>query len=98
MNLASNPFIINPFWKGPDVKKLIAVTALMVGMIFSSVSGVRAEDDPKVIKLKELCEKGNGTACFKIGERYRTVELDNKSATVYHLKACDNGYITGCTP
>ncbi|MFQ5444397.1 MAG: tetratricopeptide repeat protein [Nitrospinales bacterium] len=79
------------------MKNLIAVTVLMVGIIFLSFNGVQAEEDPNVVKLKALCEKGNGTACFRIGERYRTVELDNKSSILYHLKACDTGYITGCT-
>jgi TPR repeat protein len=79
------------------VKNLITVTVLMLGMIFFGLNEVRAEDDPRVVKLKALCEEGNGTACFKIGERYRVVELDNKTATAYHLKACDANYITGCT-
>lgn len=79
------------------MKNLIAATLLMLGMIFFSLNEVRAEDDPDVAKYKALCEKGNGTSCFKIGERYRVVEIDKKSATVYHLKACDHGYITGCT-
>jgi TPR repeat protein len=79
------------------VKNLIAVTVVMLGMIFFSLNEVRAEDDPRVTKLKALCEEGNGVACFKIGERYRTLELDNKTSTAYHLKACDADYITGCT-
>lgn len=69
----------------------------MVGMIFFSSNEVRAGDDPSVARLKALCEEGNGVACYKIGERYRTVELDKKTSSAYHLKACDAGYITGCT-
>lgn len=69
----------------------------MMGIVFFSVNIGLAEEGPDVVKLKSLCEEGNGTACYKIGERYRTVELDNKNATAYHLKACDADYITGCT-
>lgn len=78
------------------MKNLIAVAVLIVGIIFLSINGVWAEDDPRVANLKKWCEEGNGAACFQMGERYRTVELDNKTAIVYHLKACDAGYITGC--
>lgn len=79
------------------MKKLIVVTVLTLGVMFISSNETRAEDTPRVAKLKSLCEEGNGVACFQIGERYRTVELDNKIATEYHLKACDASYITGCT-
>ncbi len=79
------------------MKNLIAVTVLMLGMFFLSLNEVQAEDGPEVTRLKALCEEGNGTACFRIGERYRTLELDKKSSSAYHLKACDAGYITGCT-
>jgi TPR repeat protein len=79
------------------VKNLIFVTVLTMGMIFFSLNEVRADDGPEVTRLKDLCEKDNGVACFRIGERYRTLDLDNKSAIPYHLKACENDYITGCT-
>lgn len=71
--------------------------ALTIGIFFLVSNAVWAEDAPETKALKDQCEGGNGTACFKIGERYRTVELDNKNSTVYHLKACDKDYITGCT-
>ncbi len=71
---------------------------MIAAFLFSGlVNPAWAEDDPIVVKLKELCEQGNGDACFRIGERYRTVELDNKTAKDYHMKACDGGHITGCT-
>ena len=86
-----------PVIKDLTVKKLSNLTALAVGIFFLCSNAVWAEDAPEIKALKDACEKGNGTACFKIGERYRTVELDNKNAIVYHLKACDKDYITGCT-
>ena len=48
-------------------------------------------------KMEALCQEGNSTACFKVGERFRTVERDNKKALNYYIKACDDGYMTGCT-
>jgi len=48
-------------------------------------------------RMEALCKEGNSTACFRVGERYRTVERDNKNALQYYVKACDKGYMTGCT-
>ena len=48
-------------------------------------------------KMEALCQEGNSTACFRVGERFRTVERDNKKALIYYIKACDDGYMTGCT-
>ncbi|MBC8284143.1 MAG: sel1 repeat family protein [Nitrospinae bacterium] len=47
--------------------------------------------------MEALCGEGNSTACFRVGERYRTVERDNKKALEYYIKACDSDYMTGCT-
>lgn len=79
------------------MKNLFNLMALTFAVFFLCSNAVWAEDAPETTALKDACEKGNGTACFKIGERYRTVEMDNKKSIVYHLKACDNDYITGCT-
>ncbi len=78
------------------MKSMVVAMAAAFFLMFP-VNGVWAEDDPRVAKLKSLCEEGNGNACYEMGERYRTVELDNKTAKEYHLKACDGGHITGCT-
>lgn len=56
-----------------------------------------AQEDPNVEKLKNLCEEGNSTACFEMGERYRTLERDNKTALGYFIKGCDAGHMTACT-
>ncbi len=69
---------------------------LAVGILFICSNAVWAEDAPETKALKESCEKGNGRNCYKIGERYRTVELDNKSATPYYEKACADNYLAGC--
>ncbi len=79
------------------MKNLIIALAITIMSIVLSPQYIFAEDDEKVTKLKGLCEKGNGTACFRIGERYRIVEQDPKSAIPYFIKACDGNYYTGCT-
>ena len=76
------------------MKKIISL-ALLVFLI--QTSGVWAGDDPKKKKKRALCEKGNSTACFKMGERYRIIDRDNKTAIKFYDKACDSGYMTGCT-
>jgi len=79
------------------VKNLITSIILTAGIFLLTFNPAWAEDDPQVKKLKSLCEEGNGDACFHIGERYRTIELDNKTATGFFLKGCDGGHITACT-
>jgi uncharacterized protein len=76
------------------MKKIIFFTLLT---LFIISSGVSAEDDEDTAKKRTLCEKGNSTACFKMGERYRIIERDNKTAIKFYDKACDSGYMTGCT-
>lgn len=78
------------------MKKLLNITALAVGIFFFCSNSVWAEDDPETKAIKDACEKGNGRACYRIGERYRRVELDNKNAIPYYLKACDDNYLAGC--
>ena len=47
--------------------------------------------------MKGLCDEGNSTACFKVGQEYLSLERDTKSALGYFVKACDGGHMTGCT-
>ena len=79
------------------MNKFLNWTALTVGIFFLCSNAVWAEDAPETKAMKENCEKGIGQDCFKIGERYRVIEMDNKASITYHLKACDADYITGCT-
>jgi uncharacterized protein len=76
------------------VKKIIFLTILAIVI---QASGVWAGDDKETAEKRALCEKGNSTACFKMGERYRMIERDNKTAAEFYVKACDSGYMTGCT-
>ena len=56
-----------------------------------------ASDDEVTAKTRAACDDGNSAACFAMGERYRVVEQDNKTALEFFRKACDAGYMTGCT-
>ena len=77
--------------------KKIFILVLWIISFLSLATGVWAEDDEMTKKTKELCVKGNSAACFSIGERYRTVDRDNKTALTFYVKSCDAGYMTGCT-
>ena len=77
------------------MKKIIFLTILAV---LFQLSNAWAEDDKETARIRALCdEKGNSTACFKMGERYRILERDNKTAAKFYVKACDSGYMTACT-
>ena len=69
----------------------------MMGACASVSSFAWAGDDPQTAKMRALCEENNATACFRMGERYRVVERDNKTAVEFYTKACDENYMTGCT-
>ena len=76
-------------------KKKLAAILILISMTF--VTFAWADDDPKTTKLINLCKESNATACFSMGERYRVVEQDNKTALEFFRKACDGDYMTGCT-
>ena len=71
----------------------VIFVALSVGIF---ASGALAEQ-MQAEKMEALCKKGNSTACFKIGERYRILDRDTKKALNYYVIACEAGYMTGCT-
>ncbi len=79
------------------VKKIILLTAVLTASIFIQASAICAEEDELTQKKRALCEEGNSTACFQMGERYRIIEQDQKTALDFYIKACDAGYMTGCT-
>ena len=76
--------------------KYITRALLVLLSIAVFVSGALAQQTREE-KMEALCQEGNSTACFRVGERFRTVERDNKKALIYYIKACDDGYMTGCT-
>ena len=78
------------------MKKFILLPILAVS-IFIQAPGIWAEDDEMIKKQRALCAEGNSAACFQMGERYRIVDQDQKTALNFYIKACDADYITGCT-
>ena len=82
--------------KDLTVKKLTNLIALVVGIFFLCSNVAWAEDAPETKALKDSCKKGNGRSCYKIGDRYRIIELDTKGAIPYYQKACDDNYLAGC--
>ena len=72
----------------------VIFVALSVGIF---ASGALAEEQTQAEKMEALCKKGNSTACFKVGERYRILDRDTKKALEYYVIACEAGYMTGCT-
>ena len=64
-------------------------------IIFSSFAW--AEDDAETAAMRSACSDGNSTACFRMGERYRIIERDNKIAIDFYKKSCEADYMTGCT-
>ena len=73
---------------------MVIFVALSVGIF---ASGALAEEPTQSEKMEALCKKGNSTACFKVGERYRILDRDTKNALKYYVIACKAGYMTGCT-
>ena len=69
----------------------VVFVALSLGFFAPGALAQEAE------KMEALCKEGNSTACFRIGERYRTLDRDNKKALKYYVIACEAGYMTGCT-
>jgi uncharacterized protein len=73
----------------------LAAILILISMIF--ITFASADDDPEITKLKNLCKESNATACFKLGEKYRIIYQDNKTALRFYKKACDGDYMTACT-
>ena len=70
----------------------------MLGFCMTFISFSWAGDDAETAKIRSACDKDkNSSACFRMGERYRTVDRDNKTALKFFRKACNADYMTGCT-
>jgi len=83
--------------RGSTLKKNILTNILVLGLCTFFGSFAWAEDDPLTAKMRAACKGGNSAACFKMGERYRVVERDNKTAAGFYRSACEADYMTGCT-
>ena len=79
------------------MKKNILAAILMFGLSMMFASFASTEDDLVTARTRSACDDGNSAACFAMGERYRVIERDNKTALEFFRKACDADYMTGCT-
>ena len=75
------------------MKYFVRVIFVALSLGFFAPGALAQEEE----EMEALCKKGNSTACFKLGERYRILDKDNKKALKYYVIACDAGYKTGCT-
>ena len=75
------------------MKYFVRVIFVALSLGFFAPGALAQEEE----EMEALCKKGNSTACFKLGERYRILDKDNKKALKYYVIACDAGYMTGCT-
>ena len=73
------------------------IKAMVILMTISIFAPAALAEQTQEERLEGLCTEGNSTACFKMGERHRIVERDEKTALKFYEKACDAGYMTGCT-
>ncbi|PIQ96408.1 MAG: hypothetical protein COV67_09725 [Nitrospinae bacterium CG11_big_fil_rev_8_21_14_0_20_56_8] len=64
--------------------------------ILPSANLAWAEDDEFTKKLKTDCAAGDGVSCYRVGERYRIIETDNKTALEWYFKACNANDMGGC--
>ena len=81
---------------GSTLKKYILAAILMFGLCMMFSSFVWAGDDLLTEKTRSACQDGNSAACFQMGDRYRVIEKDNKTAIEFYRRACDADYMTGC--
>ncbi len=80
------------------MNKNIFFPLLVLGFCMTFYSLSWADDDAQTAKIRSACDnESNSSACFKMGERYRVVEQDNKTALEFFRKACNADYMTGCT-
>jgi len=94
--LTGYPSYKPPMERGFTVKYFLTVLTLTAVFFVSQIHPGFAEEDAETKGLKELCKNKNSTACFKLGERFRIVERDNKTALPYYLQSCETGHLDGC--
>jgi uncharacterized protein len=79
------------------VKKIIFLAlSTFVLSTFTLVNFAYADMDT-VESLTPLCNKDISHSCFKIGEKYRLLDRDDKKALPFFEKACNGGHYTACS-
>ena len=68
------------------MKYLIKATVILIAITFFAPTALAEQTEEE--RLEGLCTEGNSTACFKMGERYRVVERDKKTAVVFLDSNC----------
>jgi TPR repeat protein len=74
------------------IKTVTWFTGLVLGCLLTSGIEVRADED----KLLKMCNEGNSVACFKRGQKYVTLDKDNKKAIPLFRKSCAADHMTAC--
>jgi len=82
--------------KGLIVKKISTALLFTILTLAAFSNNVWAEDDDVVKALKAKCNENNSRACYLLGQRARTVDMDNKAALAFYIKACDLDDIESC--
>jgi TPR repeat protein len=89
-------FFLKDNGKENIVKKISTALLVTIIVLFVSCNYVWADDDDIVRSLETKCAEGDSRSCFLMGQRFRTVELDNKTALTYYVKACELNDMDGC--
>ncbi len=79
----------------PSINRIVKLFFLGTLFLFASLVPATAVD--RDAALEQKCQEKNSFACFTIGEKLRTLDKDNTKALTYYVKACDGGWLTGCT-
>ena len=79
------------------MKKLIIIACLVV-LVNAGTVLAQQRDSNSEGTLKMLCEeKKVSISCWKLGDRYRTLDRNIKKALSYYEKACEMGLMDGCS-
>lgn len=87
------------FLKGKTVKKILflALSTFMFSTFIFINSAYAIKSMDTVESLTPLCDKDVFHSCFKIGEKYRILDKDDKKALPFFEKACNGSHFTACS-
>ena len=78
------------------MKKVKWSILVLILFWFGGITQVQGEME-SFESLKPLCDKNIFHSCFKLGERFRVLDRDNKKALPYFEKACLGDHLTACS-
>ncbi len=81
------------------MKKILFLTlTTFIFSVFAPINSAYALKAMDTVEsLAPHCDKDIFHACFKIGEKYRVLDKDPKTALPYFEKACRGGHYTACS-